>query len=49
MNGAKLVYVQKLLGHSSIQITVDLYTHWIKRAERERTLEVDTAATPSRM
>ena len=27
MNGAKLVYVQKQLGHSSIQITVDLYTH----------------------
>jgi hypothetical protein len=23
------------------QITVDLYFHWIKRAERSRTLEVD--------
>ena len=46
MRGARLVYVQKQLGHSSIQITVDLYTHWIKRAERERTLEVDRLVEP---
>jgi integrase len=39
--GAPLTYVQKQLGHSSIQITVDLYFHWIKRTERSRTLDVD--------
>jgi integrase len=26
--GANVVYVQKQLGHSSIQLTVDTYTHW---------------------
>jgi len=41
MGGANLVYVQKQLGHSSIQITVDLYTHWIDRSERKTVLEVD--------
>lgn len=33
MAGEKLVYVQKQLGHSSIQITVDLYTHWLSRLD----------------
>ena len=41
MSGANIVYVQKQLGHSSIQLTVDTYTHWIEEAERGRTLEVD--------
>jgi integrase len=41
MHGANLVYVQKQLGHSSIKITVDLYTHWIEAAERGHTREVD--------
>jgi len=41
MAGANLVYVQKQLGHSSIQITVDLYTHWVDLAERSQVLEVD--------
>lgn len=41
MNGANLVYVQKQLGHSSIKITVDLYTHWIEAAERGHAREVD--------
>ena len=41
MKGANLVYVQKQLGHSSIQITVDLYTHWIDEGNREAALEVD--------
>jgi integrase len=43
---ANLVYVQKQLGHSSIQITVDLYTHWIRRAERKNTLDVDRLLAP---
>jgi integrase len=41
MNGANLVYVQKQLGHSSIKITVDLYTHWIEAVDRGHTREVD--------
>ncbi len=44
MSGANVVYVQKQLGHSSIQITVDLYTHWLQRAERKTVLEVDRLA-----
>ncbi|WP_447985044.1 tyrosine-type recombinase/integrase [Nitrospira sp. Nam74] len=43
---ANIVYVQKQLGHSSIQITVDLYTHWIRRAERKSSLEVDRLLAP---
>jgi|GEM_PF-2706967 len=46
MNGANVVYVQKQLGHSTIQLTVDTYTHWIEEAERGRTLEVDRLAHP---
>lgn len=46
MAGANLVYVRKQLGHSSIQITVDLYTLWIRRAEREEILQVDLLSSP---
>jgi len=46
MSGANLVYVQKQLGHSSIQITVDLYTHWIERSKRNAVLEVDRLMMP---
>ena len=41
MDRASLVYVQRQLGHSSITITVDTYTHWIEAAERGDVLEVD--------
>ncbi len=41
MAGANLVYVRKQLGHSTIGLTVDLYTHWIQEADRGRTLEVE--------
>ena len=41
MDRASLVYVQRQLGHSSITITVDTYTHWIEKAERGDVLEVD--------
>ena len=44
MEGAPLVYVQKQLGHSSIQITVDTYMHWIEETERRHVLEVDRLA-----
>ena len=41
LDGASLVYVQRQLGHSSITITVDTYTHWIEAAGRGNVLEVD--------
>lgn len=41
MAGANLVYVQKQLGHSTIQLMVDTYTHWIEEVERGSQLEVD--------
>lgn len=44
MAGANLVYVQHQLGHSSIQVTVDLYCHWIELAKRTNELEVDLLA-----
>jgi integrase len=34
MAGVNVVYVSKQLGHSSITLTVDTYTHWIDAAER---------------
>ena len=41
MDRASLVYVQRQVGHSSITITVDTYTHWIETTERGDVLEVD--------
>jgi integrase len=35
MAGVNVVYVSKQLGHSSITLTVDTYTHWIDAAERQ--------------
>lgn len=49
MAGANIVYVQRQLGHSTIQMTVDLYTHWIDRVGRRETLEVDRLLNPSGM
>ena len=46
MNSANLVYVQKQLGHSSIQLTIDTYTHWIQQSERSDSLEVDRLVLP---
>jgi integrase len=34
--GASPVYVKKQLGHSSIDITVDIYTHWIDDDENDQ-------------
>ena len=34
-NGESLAYVQRQLGHASIQMTVDVYTHWMPGANRE--------------
>ena len=42
---ANLVYVQRQLGHSSIKMTGDLYTHWIEEVDRgQRVREVDRLA-----
>jgi hypothetical protein len=46
LSGANNVYVQRQLGHSSIQLTVDTYTHWLKESERGQTLEVDRLGIP---
>jgi hypothetical protein len=46
LSGANIVYVQKQLGHSSIQLTVDTYTHWLKESERGQALEVDRLSLP---
>jgi len=32
--GESLAYVRDQLGHSSIQITVDTYSHWIPTSNR---------------
>ncbi len=45
-NGANIVYVQKQLGHSSIQLTVDTYCHWIRESERNAAREVDRLIGP---
>lgn len=46
LSGANVVYVQRQLGHASIQLTVDTYTHWLKESERGQTLEVDRLSAP---
>ena len=35
MNGESIVYVQNQLGHSSIRMTVDTYSHWIPGSNRQ--------------
>jgi len=37
--GESPVYVKEQLGHSSIQITVDIYGHWIRSAQKERAVD----------
>ena len=41
MAGANLVYVQRQLGHCSIKLTIDRYTHWSEQTQRSEDLEVD--------
>jgi hypothetical protein len=48
MADANIVYVQHQLGHSTIKLTVNTYTHWLKLAKRQHTLQVDRLMdTPS--
>ena len=52
-DGASLTYVKEQMGHSSIQVTVDVYGHlvpganiaWVDRLDRERSLQQN--ATPA--
>ena len=47
-DGASPVYVKEQLGHSSIQMTVDIYGHLIPSSNREIVNRLDTqqSATP---
>jgi hypothetical protein len=40
--GVSPVYVKEQLGHSSIQMTVDIYGHWIPNAERRAVSALDS-------
>jgi len=40
-NGESLVYVKDQLGHSSIQITVDIYGHLVPGANRQAVARLD--------
>ena len=43
MNGESPAYVKEQMGHSSIQVTVDLYCHWIPRSNRQAVDRLDEA------
>jgi integrase len=44
-NGEPIAYVQKQLGHSSIKLTVDTYTHWMPGKNREAMDRLPVLAT----
>ena len=41
MNGESPAYVKEQMGHSSIQVTVDLYCHWIPGSNRQAVDRLD--------
>ena len=41
MNGESPTYVKEQMGHSSIQVTVDLYCHWIPGSNRQAVDRLD--------
>ena len=43
MNGESPAYVKEQMGHSSIQVTVDLYCHWIPGSNRHAVDRLDEA------
>ncbi len=43
MNGESPAYVKEQMGHSSIQITVDLYCHWLPSSNRQAVDRLDDA------
>ena len=46
-DGVSLVYVKEQLGHSSIQMTVDIYGHWIPSSNRAMVNRLDNATASS--
>jgi integrase len=46
-NGESLAYVRDQLGHSSIQVTVDIYGHMVPGANRAAVDKLDAVPTPS--
>jgi hypothetical protein len=44
-NGESLAYVRDQLGHSSIQVTVDIYGHLVPGANRAAVDRLDAAPT----
>jgi integrase len=42
-NGAEITWVQRQLGHSSITLTVDLYGHWARTAEKRQAEKLEGA------
>ena len=43
MNGESPAYVKEQMGHSSIQVTVDLYCHWLPGSNRQAVDRLDEA------
>ena len=46
-NGENLMYVKEQLGHSSIQVTVDIYGHLIPGANRQAVDRLDDVVRTS--
>ena len=46
-NGESPAYVQKQLGHSSIKLTVDIYTHWFQGQNRQAVNKLPSIASAS--
>jgi len=44
--GERLVYVKEQMGHSSIQVTVDLYGHLIPEGNKQAVDRLDTPVNP---
>jgi integrase len=42
-HGAEITWVQRQLGHSSITMTVDLYGHWARAAEKQQAAKLEGA------
>lgn len=49
MNGESPAYVKEQMGHSSIQVTVDLYCHWIPGSNRQAVDRLDEVVNNSKM
>ena len=48
MGGANIVYVSRLLGHHSVKLTLDIYTHWLPSESTREVDTLDSMDTPNR-